>query len=292
MTFSQSATPRRSGRLAPNASVAHVSPIFAGRDTTLSSFVFDNTIPPSLNKTGVIMQFPIKELCGNKMLPHYDTMASKMSSPYLKSPILLTELPNVVAVPFIRSMSNHSLEIVRNGTTRANDEIMDMNLLFSVRNCNKSTEFVSLPVCTLVNFAHIEAQNLSHDESVATVRRLVNQGYYGNNNRPDDVPDLLSASCISFDVNANDHWSKAFVCNVNNGIEDTNRDVTSEFRCILHFDSMAVSLEERPDHSSFEVANQIRSLLNCYKDDDTPELTTITLPVIRVPCKLDIHFIH
>jgi hypothetical protein len=38
MTFSQSATPRRSGCLAPNASVAHVSPTFAGRDTTLSSF--------------------------------------------------------------------------------------------------------------------------------------------------------------------------------------------------------------------------------------------------------------
>jgi hypothetical protein len=249
-------------------------------------------LPPPVDKTMAIAQFPIRKLLGNKMLDHYNTVAGGLDSPYLNKTIVSAELPDVLDTPFLRSMSKESLTILKNRNMRANDEILDMNNLLCSRNDHMSPHFVALPACTYTNILRLREQGLPPDEYASAVRREINSGYHGNKRRPDGVPDLLSIGCIALDIHGNDHWSKVFVCFPNSGRVDVDEDSMSAFPCILHLDSMEKCDVYRADHCSSKVANEVLEILNSYKDDDIPKLTNIMLPVIRLPCKLVTNFIE
>jgi hypothetical protein len=137
-------------------------------------------LPPPVDKTTAIAQFPIRKLLGNKMLDHYNTVAGGLESPYLKKTIDSAKLPDVIGTPFLRSMSKESLTILKNWNMRANNEILDMNNLLCSRNDHMSQHFVALPACTYTNFLRLRKQGLPQDEYASAVCREINSGYHGN----------------------------------------------------------------------------------------------------------------
>lgn len=92
-----------------------------------------------------------------------------------------------------------------------------------------SPDFVAFPACTLTAFLHLQEAKLLRTKLVEAVCRLINSRYYGNNRRPEGVPNLLSVGCIAIDVNANDHWTKKFVCHPDNGSADDDQCPSSPF---------------------------------------------------------------
>jgi hypothetical protein len=294
MTFSQGTPhpPRRSSRMQSSL----VTPSYTGTDLWLRKLTIDHNLlrdlPPPVDKTMAIAQFPIRKLLGNKMLDHYNTVTGGLDSPYLNKTIDSRELPDFIGTPFLRSMSKQSLTIVRNWTMRANDEILDMYNLLCSRNDHMSPDFVALPACNYTNFLRLRKQHLTQDEYASAVRREINSGYHGNKRRPDGVLDLLSIGCIVLDIQANDHWTKVFVCFPNSGRVDVDQESMSALPCIWHLDSTEQCNIYRPDHCSLMVANDVLEMLNLYKDDDIPKLTNIMFPVIRLPCKLVTNFIE
>jgi hypothetical protein len=58
------------------------------------------------------------------MLDHYNTVADGLQSPYLNKTINSAELPDVLGIPFLWSMSKESLTILKDRNMRANDEIL------------------------------------------------------------------------------------------------------------------------------------------------------------------------
>jgi hypothetical protein len=235
MTISQGIPP--SPRQSPCIQSSAVTPDLWLRKLTVDHNLLQD-LPHPVDKTTAIAQFPIRNLLGNKMLDHYNTVAGGLESPYLNKTINLAELPDVIGTPFLRSMSKKSFTILKNWNVRANDEILDMNNLLCSRNDHMSSHFVALPACTYTNFLRLRKQGLPQDQYASAVRREINLGYHGNKRRPDGVPDLLSIGCIALDIQGNDHWSKVFVCYPNSGHVDVDQESMSAVPCILHLDSM------------------------------------------------------
>lgn len=274
--------------------------ITTGTDYGLENFNFEpnqlqHVVTPE-EESMVIVEFPIRKLTGNVMLRCYNEIKQGMSESgvdctYLHSGDLVRQLPNRVVSPFVRTMSKVTLETVTDPNFRANDEVVDMNLLFCSRNEHFSIEFVALPACTYTNYLKLVDQKLSDEELLIQVRQLINSGYHGNGKRrPKGVPDLLTIKCISFDINMNDHWTKLFVCFPNNGLSESDYDPTLPVRCMLHLDSMDESVQYRPEQCSTAVAENILGMLNIYSSATTPVLTNEMIPVYRICCKLVICF--